>query len=78
MIKLIEEVFAIHKEQTIQVGNREIFNRAIERLGVEKREELPGIQGLLGLKVFQSSIVPANEAWFVDRDGKILKRYKIQ
>lgn len=69
------------KEKHLQIGSKENFEKALIRLGVEK-EVIPTTHPILatsfyGLNVIENKNIPQNQAWLIDKDGKLLQVFSI-
>jgi len=65
------------KEKHLQIGNKEIFEKTLERLGVEKQLDTPIYASFYGLKVIENSLIPKDKAWLISEKGELLQVFNL-
>jgi len=65
------------KEQHLEIGDKDTFEKALSKLGVEKKLEAPIYTSFYGLKVIESKLVPKDKAWLIGKQGQLLQVFNL-
>lgn len=64
-------------ETHLQIGSKKNFEKALLKLGVEKKLESPIYTSFYGLNIIENTNVPQDKAWLIDKDGRLLEVFDL-
>jgi len=75
--KAIGKLLAFPSINVNQITHNCDNSKFLEAFGLINTIPQKGGQELFGMRVYKKSWVPINEVWLQDKDGKLLKKFKI-